>query len=232
MNDIIKSSFLAGISQTLIGHPFDTIKTFKQVEYKKSVNDITKNLINKNGIFYLYRGFLPPLFGGCIQNCFIFSTEHIINKLVNNNSILSGFLAGSLTSIIISPAELIKCKLQINKKEKLKNLITNNLFRGLFLTILRDSIGFAIYFSCYDLLQSKNNNPFLNGGISGVLSWIYSYPIDVIKTKYQISNLPLNKIVRNQNTYMLFSGMNLMLIRAFFVNAGIFFSYEKLKQYN
>ena len=32
MYDIINSSFIAGTAQTLIGHPFDTIKTYKQIE--------------------------------------------------------------------------------------------------------------------------------------------------------------------------------------------------------
>lgn len=232
MYDIINSSFIAGTAQTLIGHPFDTIKTYKQIEYKNSTMKIIDNLVKKNSIFYLYRGFFPPLIGGCIQNCLIFSSEHYINNLVNNNSLLSGFIAGSITSLLISPAELIKSKLQIDKKEKTINIIMkNNLFRGLFLTLLRDSIGFSIYFSSYQALQNSYDNPFLNGGVSGVLSWVYSYPIDVIKTKYTIYDKPLLSILKNQNKQKLLSGINIMLIRAFFVNGGIFCIFEKMKRF-
>ena len=231
MYDIINSSFIAGIAQTIIGHPFDTIKTYKQIEYKKSTINITRNIIKKNGILYLYRGSLAPLISGCKQNCLIFSSEHYINSLVNNNKVLSGFISGSITSLIISPAELIKSKLQINKNESIKNIIKdNNIFRGLTLTILRDSIGFSIYFTSYDYLQYFNDNPFLNGGISGVLSWIYSYPIDVVKTKYQIYKKPLNIILQNQTKKKLLAGINIMLTRAFFVNAGIFYIFELIKK--
>ena len=29
------NSFIAGVAQTIIGHPFDTIKTYKQIYFKK-----------------------------------------------------------------------------------------------------------------------------------------------------------------------------------------------------
>ena len=108
--------------------------------------------------------------------------------------------------------------------------MSNNLFRGLSLTILRDSIGFSIYFSSYELLQSNYNNPFLNGGLAGILSWIYSYPVDVIKTKYKLYDKSLYSILKNQTKKKLLSGINIMLVRAFFVNAGIFYIFERIKK--
>ncbi len=230
MNDIFINSFIAGGAQTLLGHPFDTIKTYKQVNYNIKTFNIIKNIIGDKGLSYLYRGFLPPLIGGCIQNSILFSTENNFQKITNNNYYLSGFLAGSLTSLVVSPAELIKANMQINEKISINEIIKEkNLLRGLGLTMIRDSIGFGIYFGTFNYLQNKNNNPLINGGITGVLSWIYSYPIDVIKTKYQISNDSLNYIIKNNNMKMLISGMPIMLIRAFFVNAGIFYIYENLK---
>lgn len=232
MNDVFFNSYIAGISQTVIGHPFDTLKTLKQVYNDKTVFNIFKYIKNKNGINYLYRGYIPPLIGGCLQNSFIFSSEYYFSQKLNNkNNIYTGILAGSLTSLIVSPFELIKCNLQINNKLSLKEVILNNrknMFRGLSLTMLRDSIGYGIYFSSYRYLQEKYNNPLINGGISGMLSWIYSYPIDVIKTKYQISNNSIKSIIKQQTLKSLTSGLNIMILRAFFVNAGIFYVFEKL----
>ena len=236
MNDVFLNSYIAGISQTIIGHPFDTLKTLKQVYNNKSVFNILQYIKNKNGINYLYRGYIPPLIGGCLQNSIIFSSEYYINNKINNennnkNNIYPGVLAGSFTSIIISPFELIKCKLQVNNKLSLKEVVLDNkknLFRGLGLTMLRDSIGYGIYFSSYRYLQEKYNNPLINGGISGILSWIYSYPVDVIKTKYQISNESIKSIIKQQNIKTLTAGLNIMIFRAFFVNAGIFYIFEKL----
>ena len=232
MNEVFLNSSIAGISQTVIGHPFDTLKTLKQLYNNKSVFSILQYIKNKNGINYLYRGYIPPLIGGCIQNSIIFSSEYYINKKMNNkNNIYPGIIAGSLTSFIISPFELVKCKLQVNNNLTLKEVLLNNkknMYRGLYLTMLRDSIGFGIYFSSYRYLQEKYNNPLINGGISGILSWIYSYPVDVIKTKYQISNVSIKRILKQQNIKTLTAGLNIMILRAFFVNAGIFYIFEKL----
>ena len=116
MTDVIINSFVAGAAQILIGHPFDTIKTYKQINPKMNISFVTRNLVKNNSLFYLYRGFLPPLIGGCIQNSFLFSTENYFQNICNNNHYLSGFLAGSITTLIISPSELLKTKLQVDKK--------------------------------------------------------------------------------------------------------------------
>lgn len=230
MDGVFFNSFIAGVAQTIIGHPFDTVKTYKQVYFKKPTIDITKELISKNGISYLYRGFLPPLLGGCIQNGLMFSSESSLRELCNGNNFYSGFLTGCFTSFVISPSELIKTKLQIDKSLSVLSVIKkSNLSRGIGLTMLRDSFGFSIYFGTYYNLQNKNNNPLLNGGITGVLSWIYSYPIDVIKTKYQISsNSTLKEIIKQNNIKTLTSGLNIMLIRSFIVNASIFYIFDTL----
>ena len=231
MNDVIINSFVAGAAQTLIGHPFDTIKTYKQINPSKKINILALNLIKNNGLLYLYRGFLPPLIGGCIQNSFMFSTENYLQKICKNNYI-SGFFAGGITSLIVSPSELFKTKLQVDKNLSVKKIFKNtNFYRGLELTAVRDSIGFSIYFGTYNYLQSKYDYPLLNGGIIGVLSWIYSYPIDVLKTKHQISSSSLKNTIFNTSFKQLTSGMSIMLVRAFFVNAGIFYIFENLKNH-
>jgi solute carrier family 25 (mitochondrial carnitine/acylcarnitine transporter), member 20/29 len=231
MTDVLCNSFVAGISQTVIGHPFDTVKTLKQMNNRIGSINIVKNLVKNNGVKYMYRGFFPPLIGGCIQNCFLFSSENYINKYITNNPLYSGFIAGGITSIAVSPFELVKCNLQINKDTTIKKIISKKgfkYFKGCHLTFLRDSIGFSIYFGTYKFLQEKYNNPLINGGISGTLSWIYSYPIDVVKTKYKLSNKTIIQILKKETSKSLVSGMNIMLLRAFCVNAGIFYVFEKL----
>ena len=224
MNEVMINSFIAGTLQTIIGHPFDTVKTLIQTNL--SYNEI-KTKIKNNGYGHFYKGYVPMLLGGCLQNCMIFSTEYYIKeKLDNKNEFVSGFLAGTFTSFIMSPCELIKCNLQTNKDIKFKNL---NYFRGLNLTILRDSFGIGLYFSVYDTLQKDKNNPLINGGIAGIVSWIYSYPIDSLKTIYQLNpKVTIIDIIKRKK-FRLLNGISVMLIRSFFVNAGIFYTFEKLK---
>lgn len=241
MKDIVYASFIAGSTQTILGHPFDTIKTITQINPNFSIQNIHQNYIKPNGWKYLYRGSISPFLGGCLQNCFIFSTEHISKKWIEKingnknpilNSFYSGFISGGLTSIIISPTELIKTFQQINPKITIKEIINqNSLLRGFSHTFIRDSIGFGIYFSTYNYLQTKwQNNPLINGGIAGVLSWTYSYPIDVIKTKYQSNpNITTKQILKNITIQNLKAGFTIMILRSFFVNAGIFYTFEKCK---
>ena len=61
-------------------------------------------------------------------------------------------------------------------------------------------------------------------------SWTGSYIFDVIKTnKYIHHNLPYTQIIKLINWTNSFSGLSVVLIRAFFVNAGIFYVFELVK---
>ena len=179
MDNIFYSSFIAGSFQTFFGHPLDTIKTRIQLKNKTGTY-LTKELIKNEGILSLYKGATFPLFGGCLLNSILFSTEHQLLNICNQNHFYSGFVSGICSSLIMCPVELIKCKFQNNMYNKLtfKNLYYSyqqkqfKLYNGLFLTLTRDSIGFSIYFGSYNYLQSKKNNPLINGGVAGMLSWI------------------------------------------------------------
>lgn len=225
MKEVIVNSFLAGGLQTIIGHPFDTVKTIKQININLSYNQIKNNILSK-GYGRFYSGFMPMLIGGCIQNSFIFSTEHYVkSNIKGDNDFLSGFLAGSIGSLFLSPCELIKCRLQTNTIGKFK---LNNVLRGLHLTFLRDSVGLGLYFSTYRFLKEMNDNALINGGLAGSISWVYSYPIDTIKTIYQLNNkLTIRDIIKNYR-YKLLRGIDIILVRSFLVNAGIFYVYEYL----
>ena len=254
MDNIFYSSFIAGSFQTLFGHPLDTIKTRIQLKNKSGAY-LTKELFKNEGILGLYKGATFPLLGGCLLNGILFSTEHQLLYICNQNHIYSGFISGIFSSLIMCPVELIKCKFQNNiyNKNNLynknnptnKNNLTNKLtfkklynsyqqkqfklYNGLSLTLARDSIGFSIYFGSYNYLQSKKYDPLLNGGIAGMLSWIYSYPFDTIKTIQQTNDLSFKEAYKKIKLKQLTKGIYLVLIRSFIVNAGIFYSFENIK---
>ena len=238
--NIIIPSFCAGIVQTIVGHPLDTIKTRIQID-NNNVNNVLNNVRKNENLLLLYKGGLMPLFGNSFLNCFLFTYHYNINNKINNHFI-SGFTTGIISGMVLSPFELIKCNLQHNRNNhniKYKNIIKNfkkkdiKLNQGLYLSILRDSIGLSIYFGVYEKLQKKNNNPLLHGGIAGVFSWLYSYPIDVIKTKNQVYKENIGTILKKNNIkQILTNGLGISLFRAYIVNSGIFYTFENLKNYD
>jgi|TARA_Y100000816_G_scaffold291908_1_gene284928 solute carrier family 25 carnitine/acylcarnitine transporter 20/29 len=235
MDNVFISSFIAGSFQTLMGHPLDTVKTRIQLNNKNGLYLITQ-LIKNEGIMSLYKGASLPLLGGCVQNAVLFSTEHHILNICNNNHYYSGFISGFCSSFIMCPVELIKCKFQSNtNKLYFKNIYDSfkikhmSFYNGLFMTIVRDSFGFSIYFGSYNYLQYYNNNPLINGGIAGIFSWIYSYPFDVIKTIQQTNDLKFLDVYNTIKPKQYIKGIHTVLIRSFLVNAGIFYLFENIK---
>ena len=61
--------------------------------------------------------------------------------------------------------------------------------RGLGITICREVPAFGIFFSSNEILVNlkKDSNlwVFTAGGIAGINSWIFTYPIDVLKSRLQ-----------------------------------------------
>ena len=237
-SNIIISGFCAGLVQTIVGHPLDTIKTRIQID-NNNIKSVLNNFIKNEKILSLYKGALMPLIGNSILNSFLFTYHYSLNKNINNH-FLTGISTGSISGIILSPFELIKCHLQNNRnnnKNKLFEILKKikekkiKLSNGLLLSLLRDSIGLSIYFGCYEKLQKKNNNPLLNGGIAGSLSWLYSYPIDVLKTKKQVSDSNLWIILKKMKMKMYLNGLSVILLRSFIVNACVFYTYENLNIY-
>ena len=99
---------------------------------------------------------------------------------------------------------------------------------GFYSTFIRDSIGMSVYFGLYNYLKLKQDTPLINGGIAGTVSWIFSYPFDVIKTQKQIYNYKYYDIIRKINFNKYSNGLSVVILRSFIVNAGIFYTYESL----
>lgn len=208
-NDFIRGG-IVGITQTLFGHPFDTIKVLQQNNIK-----ITKSLIKPT---ILMSGISYPLIISTYYNSGIFGIFSIL-KNKNFSNFQSGFLSGAVMSIILNPFEYYKVNSQITEINKKK--FNNKLWRGLHFTIARESLATGIYFHNYYWLKKNNINSFIAGGIAGCNSWLLTYPIDTIKTRYQINkNLKYKDLLYQKHIY---KGLSSCLFRAFLVN-GISFS--------
>jgi hypothetical protein len=198
------SGALSGMGQSIVGHPFDTIKVFKQQNIKFNY----KNL----NIRMLYRGFKYPFFSNIILIGTQFHCYH------NHGFLITGIMSG----LLLTPIDYYKIQHQINiNKRNIKFQIP----RGFGITITREIIGLKIYFDCFYYINEKINNSFIAGGISGVLSWLIPYPIDTIKTRIQ-SNNTLKKSILLGNFY---NGLSFCLFRAFLVNGVGFYCANIIK---
>ncbi len=267
MNECIIGN-IVGVSQVIIGFPFDTIKTNMQIS---NTIDMKCFILNPRT---LYSGIAFPLFINGISTSFVFGTYDYFTKKYNNR-LYAGVLTGILNSIILTPFDYFKIHRQqqshqhfkqtinifnsinsINTVNKVKNVnkVNNfnnvdtvnkikiiktkqdilqtykNSFSGFSYTLAREVISIPIYFfSYYYLIENTQFNSFFAGGIAGVNSWLFTYPIDTLKTRAQLYN---NKSFRDMiNMGFLYKGLTITLIRAFIVNSFSFYIYDFVKKH-
>lgn len=202
---ILVSSYVSTFNSTLITFPLDSMKTWKQ-----------SNITRKPNIKNLYAGVMYPLLTNSFINSLLFLSTEKTNNIMNNYFI-SGFISGTTLSFIINPIDYFKVRKQINKE--IKNPLT-----GLNLCILRESIGCSIYFGVYNELKIRNYNDLISGGVSGATSWLFTYPIDVLKTRIQ-SDMSFKQAYKLGNFA---HGLNYCIFRAALSNAILFYTYQTL----
>lgn len=207
------AGFMSGISQAIIGHPLDTLKILKQNTVK----------INRLSMTNLYKGVSMPL----IQTPFVVGVGFYVNETIKKytgNQFVSGFASGAVGSFLICPFEYYKIHLQQQEKVIINSKYWLKSYRHINFVLLREVPAMTLYFGIYGKLRDNKVSPFLSGGISGLASWIFTYPLDTIKTRVQggVSSNIKNAIKMGN----LWCGISYCLIRAFIVNGVGFSVYE------
>jgi len=209
---------ISGMCQNIVGFPLDTIKVLKQ-------NNM--NYIHKNPFRY-YNGFTYSVTNQIINNSLSFSSLHYFNFYLKNYYV-SGFLTGILVSPVVFAFDVGKIKNQVsNNKFHLINLQDILYTKGKTVTLFRESLALSIYFGTYYELRKNNINIITSGGLAGVLNWLITYPLDIIKTRQMTFQISFKEAFYQKK---LFRGLNVCLIRAFLVNSIGFYSYELAKLY-
>jgi len=219
---------IIGISQSIIGYPFDTIKT----QLQSGIPFKSIDFLNPR---QLYKGIKYQLYISTINTSLIF---YIFDKIYSktNSSILAGASAGIVSGLIINPLEIYKLRAQTQAhtqtytfKKDIHNVISKTL--GLKYTMSREILAFTTYFSVYTKLKERDNafSTAINGGIAGCASWSIGYPMDTMKTFKQLnmnfinSTIKLNSI---SSIKLLYRGFSFCMFRAFLVNSINFTIYE------
>lgn len=159
-----------GCAGVLVGHPFDTIKVHIQTQdhrnplYKGTL-DCFKKIIKKESVGGLYRGMTSPMTGVAFLNAIVFGVYgNVERKMGDKESLMTHCIAGGTAglsqSIVCSPIEMIKTRLQIqnnfqnavqhkNPIDCFKHIWRHEGFRGVFrgtgLTATRDVPGNFIH---------------------------------------------------------------------------------------
>ena len=184
---------------------------------------------------------------------------------------LSGMTAGFAQSIVCAPMELVKLRTQNNavgtnlqakrNRDTLREIYrtgkfsSKGLYQGLSVTALRDTTGFGIYFGVYESLMSLsakkrgirreelgNIYPFMYGGFAGMCSWLLNFPVDTVKSRYQMDGDEgkkrlyssardcFSKAIKQGGIRGLYTGLVMALVRAFVNSSFLFPAYEYSKK--
>ncbi len=157
----------------------------------ESAFECLRNTVQKEGLRGLYRGCMTPCLGAAVEDSISFSVYHAVVGVLGASSHTRGpgsrarsedltlsqvFLAGSCggmtTSFLLTPLELVKCRLQIDRVEassgkgvtapryrgsldclvqSVRSEGLSVLFRGHSATFAREGLGTGCWFATYEL---------------------------------------------------------------------------------
>ena len=203
-----------GMSQVLVGHPFDTVKVLIQ---------------NRKGWLGLplrsyYRGWRFPFAAATMFNCTVFP---IYERTLpyTDNSLLSGCAAGIAVTPAVFCSEIGKIRRQTQQPLSLRTYFPS---KGFGATLSRETLAMSAYFGIYDYLKRKEYPALISGGLAGLANWTLTYPIDVVKCRQIAQNITIKEALRQKN---LWRGYPVCGLRAVIVNAVNFWVYENAKKY-
>ncbi|PGG95381.1 hypothetical protein AJ79_10091 [Helicocarpus griseus UAMH5409] len=182
LKDVVYGS-TAGCAGKFIEYPFDTVKVRLQsqpdglpLRYKGPV-DCFRQSFQAGGVYGLYRGISAPLVGAALETSSLFFSYRVTQEFLKNTMyagvpelpqsalLVCGATSGAFTSLLLTPVELIKCKMQVppgsSKGHKAPGPLTLiasvfrhdgllGFWRGQMGTLIRETGGSAAWFGSYE----------------------------------------------------------------------------------
>lgn len=235
------AGWVAGVSQVLVGHPFDTVKVRIQTGQFATVTSCVCLTWKSEGVVGFYRGVPSPLLGIAACNSVLFSSYHLARQHLDVS--MAGCISGLAMGVVNCPVELLKVKLQTGdlhfwdcSKSLWRLGGLRSFFKGISITLLRDAPSFAAYFVVYENGKSSNSlGTVLSGASAGVAAWLACYPQDVIKSVIQSASSPMTISQAARCIYTVHGwrgfwlGIGPTLARAVPANAATFYTFELIK---
>ncbi|TQS37316.1 hypothetical protein Golomagni_02212 [Golovinomyces magnicellulatus] len=198
LEDVFFGSVAGAISK-YFEYPFDTIKVRLQSQpdhlpplysgpldcFKKSLRSVPGGALP--GLLSLYCGISAPLAAAVLENSSLFFWERVAQHGLRKCGLfrdrerlplaalwVTGAIAGAATSLVLTPFELVKCRIQAPSSKKATSTPTKvvrdiwqhrgirGFWKGQWSTFIRESIGSAAWFgskeSVSSLFRSLNKN--------------------------------------------------------------------------
>ena len=215
---------LYGVTNAVVGHPLDTIKTKMQVVKEYSGKNVIQTFIilfKKEGIRGFFRGVIPPICGGSIFRSAQFGVYEAVYSKFDKNPfltskipftfgleyriLLGGIASGTARSLIECPFEYSKVQGQVGNKWQFARIYQG--FRALW---LRTTGLMTTYFVMIDFFKRNTNAykkqhfVFLMNGFCATLAFLVIWPLEIAKNSIQSQKnnkgekYSLNKIIRQR----------------------------------
>ncbi|GJN38169.1 hypothetical protein PR202_gb27185 [Eleusine coracana subsp. coracana] len=195
---------VGGMAGVLAGHPLDTLRIrlqqppphvsslMRRPPASASAAAMLRGILRAEGPAALYRGMSAPLASVAVQNALVFQVYAILSRSLESSSgtdppsytsvALAGVGTGALQTLILSPVELVKIRLQLEAREHtfrragqgggpmataraiLKQEGLRGAYRGLTVTALRDAPAHGVYFWTYEYARERLHPGCRGGG--------------------------------------------------------------------
>ncbi|KAH8930162.1 mitochondrial carrier [Atractiella rhizophila] len=224
----------AGMISKVFEHPFDLVKVRLQSQPLDATGketfrgpvDCAIRTVKHEGFRGLYRGLSMPVLGAMLENATLFfvyrSSLALLAPQASSSTnppigplLVSSALAGCSASFVLTPVELIKCRLQVQMLqpalslasapgpvEMFQGVLRDHGVRGLWLgqtgTLIRETGGGMAWFTVFSyskaFFQSRHSSPqtplstpelLTSGALAGVAYNVSFFPADCIKSAIQ-----------------------------------------------
>ena len=244
MTDSLKdfiAGCVGGFAGKLLDYPFDTIKVLLQTQNVTSKQHVPSSgtpapvmyrgawhcfnhTLQTKGFLGLYNGLSAPLLGSMGENAILFfaygNFKTLLGEVPGKKELslfelsLAGAGAGTVVPFVLTPVELIKCRLQVQNsmssefraytgpvdciRQTLKTEgLVNGLYKGHGATLLREIPGNFFWYGVYEgtcILMTPEGGTkadvgtgthLLGGAMAGIAYWTAFYPADTVKSAIQ-----------------------------------------------
>ncbi|OQR92463.1 Mitochondrial Carrier (MC) Family [Achlya hypogyna] len=262
------SGVVGAFCNVYAGLPFDVIKVRLQTQTVASeysgVGDCMSKIVRQEGVRALWKGAIPALSSAIVENAVLFSANGVLRRLLfapdaslrTIDEALLGSAAAIFSATAITPAEVIKCRLQsdhgtqsVGLRKCVATVIHENGARGLLAglpaVLLRDVPFNFCFFGAYDVyttwfmsLEDMSSKRELHplavltaGGCAGATGWSIVFPVDVVKSRMQVGNnvsfMSAASAVWNANGFRgFYRGWSAAVLRSFPANGCLFLGVE------